>query len=198
MSNARTRLLAGVFLLLLVGFAVDRLFLAGAGANGAEAPATGAAARHADLADLVARKARLVELAPEWAAALEAASDAWDAERAVLIDAPTVALAEASLRERALRAGADLDLDTLRAARPESERLGEDSALYRLRLRVDAGAARVEDVFALVDRLGALPDLRARVVSVRLDGPGLKQMPRRLGAEVTIEALAFVDEGDGA
>ncbi len=160
--------------------------------------------QYLDAAALTARQKALVDAADRWAGVLAEARARWDQARHELVKGRTQELAEASFRERVLGEVKDLKFVNTRAnsvavplqggaaatGNPGVTKAGPIIRPIALKLEVDTDATA--DVYKLIDRLENLPDVRVNVSSLKLTGPGFRQVPGQVTAELELRALAVV------
>lgn len=200
MSQAgnRTKLLALVVVLL--GLAVvfrGSLFGGAAEQSVSEEPTL----RERYLADveLTERHERLAAESQRWVEAQRVIEDQWTVASRELVRGRTIELAEAGFRERVLAEVKDLKFlessanAIAQAAAPITP--GQvPSPIRPVALRLEVRTDAPEDVYRLIDRLEHLPDMRASVGSVQINGPGLAQVLGEVRATIQINALALVGE----
>lgn len=143
----------------------------------------------------------ILDAASTTSASLARAKEQWSRIKQRCITGKTAELAEAGFRERVLAATKDLGITNANAAPVRLDAAVEpskpvDAAVRPIALRVQFDTDKPQDVYRVVDVLENLPDIRATVTQVSINGPGLPQVPTQITASITLRAIAVVGEGD--
>lgn len=197
-QSKRVPMMAAATVLLLLLVIADRAGLFPGGSSGASAADDSAAARYEAVALAAEADEALLRRAGEWNAAAERAEAEWSRLCAGLVRAPTPELAETRFREIVLAVMADIPLispariNYIRdgAASPTG---GGGASVRTLRLSVAFDAPTPKGAYTIIDRLENMPDARARIESLKIDGPGRVQSPEQVTVTLTLSSAAHIE-----
>jgi len=170
--------------------AIDRL---GGGGSDDEERAPDARRVYEQKAAVLERTRGLVERADEWAALLADAERRWARAQSEMIAAPSAEIASARLRRRVEGAMADLGLALAVSDPTPPRRPLEDESVAVIGLELNFEALNPDDVMRLIDRLEHLPETRASIRQLTIEGPG-RGLRAGLSVQMTLEALAWLGE----
>lgn len=203
-SQARTGMLAGIVFLLLV-LVLWRQF--GSGSSGATPTGGGASDASASLPEQYRKEMeishhqrQLTSAGPAWAGAAARLHEEWAKARQQLVKGKTLELAEAGFRERVLAEVKEFKFLSAKAnaapppASPDGSGAAASSPIKVIGLRVEVDSDNPDDIYRLIDRIENMPDARAAVTAVKLEGPGFKLEPGRLAATIQVQGLALVGD----
>lgn len=193
-SNAP--MLAGAAGLLAVVVVGDRL---GWFAGGARADEAGAQGGYVAALAAYEDEASVIRARGDWAATAERARAGWARVGAGLVRGATVELAETRFREAAL--GAMSDIPLISPARVSYVRDGAAATglgVRALKLTVAFDAPTPRDAYTIIDRLEHLPDVRARIESLRIEGPGRMQAAEQVSVMLTLSSAAWIGSEEAA
>lgn len=147
----------------------------------------------------VRRERQIASAGESWEQARDRLRSQWDEVRRQFVKGKTLELAQAGFRERVLSETKDFKFLQVKANVAPIEGPAEDAATAAMPvkvigLRVEVDSDNPDDLYRLVDRLENMPDARAEVTAVKLEGPGFKLVPGRLAAVIQVRSLALVGE----
>lgn len=196
-TNSRSVWLAASAGVLTLLFLADRFGILPGASDEKTGSDAGARSRYLARAAEAAEDEAMIARADEWRRAEERARAEWDRVRVGLIRGQTAELCETRFREIVL--GAMQDIRLVSPARINYVRDGAAAAaagaIRPLRLSVEFDAPTHRDAYAIIDRLENLPDARAKIELLRIEGPGRIQMPRQVRVVMSLGAVALVGEG---
>lgn len=194
-SKAKTPLLAG--LVVAAGLLAAELAGVLPGGAAAESEETGLRQEYLAAAAQEQQEQQLIRQAGAWRAAMTEAGKQWSELRRTLIAAPTLDLAQSTLRDLVQQRITDMK----RIASPRFTYIpeaGEPASRIRpISLRVDFDATSHAEAYAALDRIENMSGVLVSLASIRIEGPGRAQMPEQITVSATVRALALVGEGAG-
>lgn len=197
MTIARNRmpLMAGACLVLGALVVADRTgLLPGAGQSNNAAADDSAESRYAAAAQESSADAALLDRASEWNAAAERAESEWKEVSKGLIRGGTPELAETRFREIVQSAMQDIPLVSPERITYVREGTITKGVVQTLRLSVAFDAHTPKDAYTIIDRLENMPDARARIELLKIEGPGRVQSPEQVAVTLTISAAALIGD----
>lgn len=201
MTAARNRvpLMAGACLVLGALVVADRTgLLPGSGQSSDAAIDDSPASRYAAAAQESSADAALLGRASEWNAAAERAESRWKEVSAGLVRGATAELAETRFREIVKSAMQDIPLASPERITYVREGTAAAGAIQTLRLSVAFDAHTPKDAYTIIDRLENMPDARARIELLKIDGPGRVQSPDQVTVTMTLSAAALIGEEESS
>ncbi|MBL8745543.1 MAG: hypothetical protein JNK58_04210 [Phycisphaerae bacterium] len=170
--------------------------LPGSAAADPDSLAESAASRYAAASAESSADAALLSRAAAWSAAAEQAETEWKKVSAGLVRGATPELAETRFREIVKSAIHDIPLVSPERITYLREGIAARGPVQTLRLSVVFDAPTPKAAYTIIDRLENLPDARARIEQLKIDGPGRIQSPEQVTVTMTLTAAALIgDEG---
>jgi hypothetical protein len=190
-------------LLGLVGVVALAVIVDRTGLLGSSDASAGSAEVFRDAQAVLAQQRALVADAERIAEARDAARSAWrEASRGVIVET-TRPLAESTLRAAVLAAarssGADVFSIRASPAEPAASSVNREledsgSSVRAIALSVGFDARVPGDAYEVIDTLERLPDIRTRVTTIDVSGPGIMlEAGRAISVSLTVEALALIE-----
>lgn len=191
----RVPIMAGACVLLGAVVVADRAgWFAGEAALEADTPA----ARYAEQTQRAGGDAALLDRADAWRSAAERGEAEWRRARAGLVRGATAELAETRFREIVKAAMQDIPLVSPERINYVRDAAAPKGAIQTLRLSLAFDAPSPKDAYTIIDRLENLPDARARIELMKIDGPGRIQAPEQVTVTLTLSAAALIGEEEPA
>lgn len=196
-ASKRAPLMAAACLVLAALVVADRSgLLPGSGQASDAAIDDSAASRYADAAQEASADAALLDRAGEWNAAAERAESEWNRVSTGLVRGATAELAETRFREIVKSAMQDIPLVSPERITYVREGTAAKGAVQTLRLSVAFDAPTPKDAYTIIDRLENMPDARARIELLKIDGPGRVQSPEQVTVTLTLSAAALIGDAE--
>lgn len=192
-TGNRVPLMIGVSLVLGALVIADRTgMLPGSAPSEPDAADQSGAARYALASAEASADAALLDRAKDWDAAAARAESEWKSVSAGLVRGATPELAETRFREIVKSAIQDIPLVAPERITYLRESAAAKGAVQTLRLSVVFDAPTPKAAYTIIDRLENLPDARARIEQLKLDGPGRVQSPEQVTVTMTLSTAALI------
>ncbi len=164
------------------------------GAGSSVSTGSSMAMAHRDAAQIFAEEQALVTSAGDILSTRDDAQAHWRTIEEGLVRARTLELARSSVRRSLLEV---LERDAMSPrVQPSSlaRETDSDARVHSIVQEVSFDAPSPERAYALLDRLAHMPNVRARVTDLRMEGPGIKNMQHIIKIRVTVETFAYLTE----